>query len=154
MGSPRRHLTADASDTAGCQSSAKDLDSFNFSSLKYSLDFLLQSREGFAQKRLEQSEPISAEFILDPPHKGSGASPSTIVVGADVPKCHVPEDPINRGTFPYASLPFELRQMVLRELVPTKSIWNGTSFPKSCPKGYQRSYFERTKYLQNRALAH
>lgn len=153
MGSTRRYLSADASDTAGYQSSAKDLDSFNFSSLKYSLGFLLQSREGFAQKRHKQSESIRAGFI-NPPGKGSGASPSTIVVEANVPNCHVPEDPINRGTFPYASLPFELRQMVLRELVPTKSIWNGTSFPKSCPKVYQRSYFEKTKYLQNRALAH
>ncbi|KAL1879861.1 hypothetical protein Daus18300_001700 [Diaporthe australafricana] len=64
-----------------------------------------------------------------------------------------PEDgeTTNCATFPYARLPFELRQMVLRELVPTKSIWNGTSFPKSCPEQYQQGYFEKTKYLQNRA---
>lgn len=65
----------------------------------------------------------------------------------------VPEEPIRNGTFPYARLPFELRQMVLRELLPTKSIFNGTSFPKSCPEKHQQAYFEKTKYLQNRALA-
>lgn len=59
----------------------------------------------------------------------------------------------DQASFPYARLPFELRQTVLRELMPTKSIWNGTSFPKSCPKQYQQAYFENTKYLQNRALA-
>ncbi|KAK7712713.1 hypothetical protein SLS64_001428 [Diaporthe eres] len=46
-----------------------------------------------------------------------------------------PEEPTSNGAFPYSKLPFELRQMVLRELVPTKSIWNGTSFPKSSPPG-------------------
>lgn len=65
----------------------------------------------------------------------------------------VSTEPVRNGIFPYARLPFELRQMVLRELVPTKSIWNGTSFPKSCPKEHQQAYFEKTKYLQNRALA-
>lgn len=67
---------------------------------------------------------------------------------------NIPEEIIRKPAFQYASLPAELRQMILRELVPTKSVWNGTSFPKSSPRRYQRDYFQTTKYLQNRALAH
>lgn len=66
----------------------------------------------------------------------------------------IPEEIIRKPVFQYTSLPAELRQMILRELVPTKSVWNGTSFPKSSPRRYQRDYFLTTKYLQNRALAH
>ncbi|POS76455.1 hypothetical protein DHEL01_v205164 [Diaporthe helianthi] len=66
----------------------------------------------------------------------------------------IPEEIARKPPFSYASLPAELRQMILRELVPTRSIWNGTSFPKSSPRRYQRDYFKTTKYLQNRALAH
>lgn len=97
--------------------------------------------------------PVDADPNLDRryavPHVGLAAARDDAGTSMDAPS-----EPVRDGIFPYAMLPFELRQMVLGELVPTRSIWNGTSFPKSCPERYQQAYFEKTKYLQNRALAH
>lgn len=105
------------------------------SRVKYSLHFLLQIRASSRQ------QDIHAMPIGDTQNNAGGS-------------LGIPEELVRKRTFPYTSLPAELRQMILRELVPSKSIWNGTSFPKSCPQKYQRDYFEKTKYLQNRALAH
>lgn len=142
--SSTEYATASANDHFGYQRQASRLNPSVSGSVKYSLEFLLQYRRDLARQ-----QAISAVQI--------GAGPGIVpIAGHDDVRTSldVLEGPIRSGTFPYASLPFELRQMVLRELVPTKSIWNGTSFPKSCPKRYQQAYFEKTKYLQNRALAH
>lgn len=130
LGSPTWDSTAYANGLAGYQSLSGGLDSADVGPVRYSLEYLLQLRRDLSRQQYMPAVPDLFGLNLD-----------------------VSEKPIRNGIFPYARLPFELRQMVLRELVPTKSIWNGTSFPKSCPKEHQQAYFEKTKYLQNRALA-
>lgn len=105
------------------------------SAVKYRLEFLLQAGASARRRKGIPATPIGVA------HNNVGTS------------LNIPKELIRKRGFPYASLPAELRQIVLRELLPTRSIWNGTSFPKSWRKN-QRDYFKKTKYLQNRALAH
>lgn len=149
-----RHPTNIVNDVAGFQGLMRDRVSSEVGPVRYTIDFLLQFQYVPVQEQYEQAPTVVADLKLVPCRTRSGIRPRTIAVGNDVSQCLAPEKPISSGAFPYARLPFELRQMVLRELVPTKSVWNGTSFPKSCPEQYRQDYFEKTKYLQNRALAH
>lgn len=103
LGSPRKYPIANTNGLAGYQSQSAGLDPSQIGSVRYSLDFLLRLGRDPSRQRYIPTIPILPGVNLD-----------------------------SHGTFPYSKLPFELRQMVLRELVPTKSIWNGTSFPKSC----------------------
>jgi hypothetical protein len=105
-----------------------------YSTVKYSLEVSLQVG---AAARWRQGMPATPIGVA---HDKVGTS------------LNIPKKLIKTDTFPYASLPSELRQIVLRELTPKKSIWNGTSFLKSCPKKHQRDYFKKPKYIQNRAL--
>lgn len=150
LGSPRWDSIASANGLAGYQSLSGGLDPAHVGPVRYSLEYLLQLRRDSSRKKYIPAVPNLLGLNLD----GRGVGPKHAAAHNDAQiSLDVSDKPIRNGHFPYARLPFELRQMVLRELVPTKSIWNGTSFPKSCPKEHQQAYFEKTKYLQNRALA-
>lgn len=156
LGSPSKYRdrAAYVNDLSGFQSRSVALNPSPIDPLRYSLEFLLELGRNPSRQQDIPSIPILPGRNIQ--HHGTGTC-----IGPEYNAAHndarmsldVPEEPIRNGTFPYARLPSELRQMVLRELLPTKSVFNGTSFPKSCPKKHQQAYFENTKYLQNRALA-
>lgn len=132
LGSPKKHPIANINSLAGYQSQPVNLDPPHIDSVRYSLEFLLQLRTDPRRQQYVPAEPILAGLNLDP-RAGPGVDPEPATAHNDTGvSLDAPEEPASNGTFPYSRLPFELRQMVLRELVPTKSIWNGTSFPKSC----------------------
>lgn len=156
LGSPSKYRdrAAYANDLSGFQSRSVALNPSSIGPLRYSLEFLLELGRNPTRQQDIPSIPILPGRDIQHHDAGPDVGPE-YAAACDEPRMSldVPEEPIRNGTFPYARLPFELRQMVLRELVPTKSIFNGTSFPKSCPGKHQQAYFEKTKYLQNRALA-
>lgn len=155
LGSSRNDLAGNANHIAGYERRPVGLKTTDIGSSRYSPRFLLHLRRDPSRKQDIPAIPIGADLNLDRRdavpclgHKPAAAH-DDLQTSMDGPS-----EPVRNGLFPYAMLPFELRQMVLGELVPTRSIWNGTSFPKSCPERHQQVYFEKTKYLQNRALAH
>lgn len=158
LGSPRKYRdrAAYANDFSGFQSRPVSLNPSPIGPLRYrySLEFLLELGRNPSRQQDIPSIPILAGRGIRHHDAGLCVGPEYAVAHDEARiSLDVPEEPIRNGIFPYARLPFELRQMVLRELMPTKSIFNGTSFPKSCPGKHQQAYFEKTKYLQNRALA-
>lgn len=155
-GSPSKHRdrAAYANDLSGFQSRSVAVNPSYTSPVRYSLEFLLELGRNSLRQQDIPSIPILAGRDIQHHDAGPGVGPEYTAAHDEARmSLDIPEEPIRNGTFPYARLPFELRQMVLRELMPTKSIFNGTSFPKSSPGKHQQAYFEKTKYLQNRALA-
>lgn len=128
----RKYPTANINGLAGYQSQSDNSDPPHIGSVRYSLEFLLHLRRDTSRQQHVPAELILAGLNLDP-RAGPGVYPEPATAHNNIGvSLDAPEEPTSQGTFPYSKLPFELRQMVLRELVPTKSIWNGTSFPKSC----------------------
>lgn len=156
FGSPSKYRdrAAYVNDLSGFQSRSVALNPSPIGPLRYSLEFLLELGRDPSRQQDIPSIPILAGRNIQHHDAGPGVGPEYAAAYDEARlSLDIPEEPTRDGTFPYARLPFELRQMVVRELMPTKSIFNGTSFPKSCPRKHQQAYFEKTKYLQNRALA-
>lgn len=155
LGSSRKDPAGDANHLAGYERRPAGLKTTDIGSSRYSPRFLLHLRRDPSRKQDIPAIPIGADLSLDRRDAVPCVSPKPAAAHDDArTRMDTPMETVRDSIFPYAMLPFELRQIVLGELVPTRSIWNGTSFPKSCPERHQQAYFEKTKYLQNRALAH
>ncbi|KAI3400517.1 hypothetical protein diail_2716 [Diaporthe ilicicola] len=142
---PSTYPTALANKVAADRSRTRNLASSDVGSLKYSLEFLLQFQKVHVREQYKPAQPIISDLNHVPRGTRSGVSPGTIAIEDGVHICSPQENHTDSGTVTYVSLPAEVRQIVLRELVPTRSIWNGTSFPKSWPERYQQTYFENTR---------
>lgn len=153
--SSRKNLAGSDNHLSGYERRPTDLKTTDIGPSRYSPRFLLHLRRDSSRQQHIPAIPIGADLSLDRRDAVPCVSPKPPVARDDArTSIDATSEPVRNGVFPYAMLPFELRQMVLGELVPTRSIWNGTSFPKSCPERHQQAYFEKTKYLQGRALAH
>lgn len=132
LGSPTKHPIVNTNSLAGYQSQSVDVGPPHIGSVRYNLEFLLNLRRDPSRQRCIPAIQKLAGLNPDP-RAGTGVDHEHAAAYNDIGvSFDAPEGPTSNGAFPYSKLPFELRQMVLRELVPTKSIWNGTSFPKSC----------------------